>query len=138
MGTTQSIKKIGFEDMQIVIKTPDSYLLINTLSPIEQSCLIVNTVEINSEESLINKYLLTNKYIKIIVYSKNCTDDSAVKKYQQLIALGFLDVYIYSGGLFEWLLLQDIYGVTEFPTTSKQIDFLKYKSIKMLNVHTLE
>ena len=35
--------------------------------------------------------------------------------------------HIYIGGLFEWLLLQDIYGDDEFPTTTKIIDILKYK-----------
>jgi len=37
------------------------------------------------------------------------------------------NLYVYIGGLFEWLLLQDIYGDEEFPTTSKIIDILKYK-----------
>jgi hypothetical protein len=36
-------------------------------------------------------------------------------------------LYVYIGGLFEWLLLQDIYGDEEFPTTAKIIDILKYK-----------
>ena len=67
------------------------------------------------------------KKIHIIVYGKNNTDDTAEKKYQQLIDLGFSNVYLYYGGLFEWLLLQDIYGETEFPTTKKVLDILKYK-----------
>jgi hypothetical protein len=29
--------------------------------------------------------------------------------------------------MFEWLLLQDIYGAASFPTTSKELDILKYK-----------
>jgi hypothetical protein len=41
--------------------------------------------------------------------------------------LGFENVYIYRGGMFEWLLLQDIYGFDEFQTTSKITDLLKYK-----------
>ena len=31
-------------------------------------------------------------------------------KYEQLIKLGFRNVYIYPGGMFEWLCLQDIYS----------------------------
>ena len=71
MGITQSTQKIGFEDIQIVIKNPEQYLLINTLPPLEQSCLIINTVAIQNEEDLINKHLQSNKYIKIIVYGRN-------------------------------------------------------------------
>ena len=41
--------------------------------------------------------------------------------------LGFQKVFIYQGGMFEWLLLQDIYGHKEFPTTKKILDILKYK-----------
>jgi len=36
-------------------------------------------------------------------------------------------VHIYPGGIFEWLLLQDIYGDDMFKTTSKELDILKYK-----------
>ena len=41
------------------------------------------------------------------------------------------------GGLFEWLLLQDMYGSDEFPTTNKELDVLKYKPISILNIHLL-
>ena len=41
--------------------------------------------------------------------------------------LGFQNVYLYMGGMFEWLLLQDIYGIDEFPTTNKFLDILYYK-----------
>ena len=42
--------------------------------------------------------------------------------------LGFQTVYLYVGGMFEWLCLQDIYGNEEFPTTTRELDILKYKS----------
>jgi len=35
--------------------------------------------------------------------------------------------------LFEWLLLQDIYGSEEFPTTSHELDILKYKPMSAFN-----
>jgi hypothetical protein len=35
------------------------------------------------------------------------------------VSLGFKNVYIYLGGMFEWLLLQDVYGQKEFPTDKK-------------------
>ena len=35
--------------------------------------------------------------------------------------------------LFEWILLQDIYGESLFPTTSKQHDILKYRPPKLFH-----
>jgi hypothetical protein len=40
--------------------------------------------------------------------------------------------------MFEWLLLQDIYGAAEFPTTKKELDLLKYKPSQLLNIALLE
>ena len=138
MGNSQSIRKISFEDVQIIIKNPEIYLLINTLNESEQICLIKNTIPISKEESIINKHLISGKNIRIIIYGKNCNDEKTFKKYQQLLSLGFYNVFIYTGGLFEWLLLQDIFGNDEFPTTSKQLDVLKYKPQSVLNIHLIE
>jgi hypothetical protein len=138
MGNTQTMKKINFEDMQTAIKNPEIYLIINTLPSADQQCLIVNTVSVNDEEIIINKFLKENKNIIIIVYGKNCNDDSTNKKYQQLLSLGFYNIFVYTGGLFEWLLLQDIYGKELFPTTKKELDILKYKPNQLLNIALLE
>lgn len=140
MGNNQQKQKVNFEDVQFVIKNADNHLLINTMSDNLQNCLIVNTMPIDKEELIINKLLNNgdNKNIKIIIYGKNSNDETPIKKYEQLLDLGFSNIYIYTGGLFEWLLLQDIYGSELFPTTSKQNDLLKYKSQKMLNVPLIE
>ena len=63
----------------------------------------------------------------VIIYGKNCLDNTVIKKHKQLRTLGFPEVYIYLGGLFEWLLLQDIYGIENFPTTKKTLDIYKYR-----------
>ena len=138
MGNTQPMKKINYEDMQTVIKNPEIYLIINTLNPNEQQCLIINTTSINDEEMLINKFIKENKSIRIIIYGKNCNDESIDKKYQQLYSLGFYNILVYLGGMFEWLMLQDIYGKDLFPTTKKEVDLLKYKSHQLLNIGLLE
>ena len=138
MGNSQSIKKINFEDMQTVIKNPEVYLIINTLPPSEQSCLIVNTTLASDEETIINQFMKANKNVRVIIYGKNCNDDSTNKKYQQLLSLGFYNIYLYNGGMFEWLLLQDIYGKELFPTTKKELDLLKYKPNQLLNIALLE
>jgi hypothetical protein len=138
MGNTQSMKKINYEDMQTVIKNPEIYLIINTLSSSDQQCLIINTTLPNDEELIINKFIKENKGIRIIIYGRNCNDESINKKYQQLSSLGFYNIFVYLGGIFEWLLLQDIYGVEMFPTTAKELDLLKYKSSQLLKIELLE
>jgi hypothetical protein len=139
MGNTQSIQKINYEDVQYVIKNYEVFMLINTLNESEQECLIPNTVNINKESDLINKFIKTgNKQVKIIIYGRNCNDANTYTKYNQLNSLGFYNVYIYAGGLFEWLMMQDIYGTTDFPTTKRELDILKYKPNKLLNVQLLE
>jgi hypothetical protein len=134
----QSMKKINFEDMQTIIKNPELYLLINTLSISDQKCLIVNTTFAEEEEIVINKYLKQNKNIRIIIYGKNCNDETIYTKYKQLLSLGFYNIFIYTGGMFEWLMLQDIYGKELFPTTKQELDFLKYKPNSILNISLLE
>jgi hypothetical protein len=139
MGNSQSIKKINYEDVQFVTKNSEVHLLINTLNEHEQECLIPNTININKEVELINKFIKTgNKQVKIIIYGENCNDEKLYTKYNQLASLGFYNVYIYPGGLFEWLMLQDIYGTTDFPTTKRELDILKYKPHKVLNIQLLE
>lgn len=140
MGNAQSsAQKINYEDIQYVLKNPESHVLINTLNENEQTCLIPNTIHINQEEEIINRLIKNgNKNVKIIIYGKNCNDEKLYKKYSQLISLGFHSVYIYTGGMFEWLLLQDIYSSSEFPTTKKELDLLLFKPPKLLTVCLLE
>lgn len=125
------INKVNYENIQELHKySRESYLLINTLPASSQKCLIVGTIDCASEEECINTFLSQNSNIMIIIYGKNCEDESIYKKYEQLLSLGFNNVYIYVGGLFEWLCLQDIYGQDNFKTTSKELDILKFKSSK--------
>jgi len=135
MGNTQLVQKVNFEDVQYAIKNIDNYLLINTLSENLQSCLILNTLPFDREEIVINKLLNDSdkmKTITIIIYGKNSNDDTVNNKYKQLVDLGFKNVYVYQGGLFEWCLLQDIYSNELFQTTSKLSDLLKFKPNKIL------
>ena len=140
MGNSQSSSiKINYEDIQFIIKNPEGHLLINTLSNTEQNCLIINTININNEENIINSCIKRGaKDIKIVIYGKNSNDEKIYNKYNQLTSLGFYNVYIDTGGLFEWLMLQDIYGEKEFPTTKKELDILKYKPNQVLNIQLIE
>jgi len=128
--------KIGFEDVIHAIRQPagTTTLLINTLPPEDQECLIRTTLPCDMEERTINELLAKfgQKDKRIILYGKNAADSTPEEKYKQLLGLGFQEVYVYSGGLFEWMLLQDIYGQDEFPTTKKVLDILKWKPTAVL------
>ena len=145
MGSSHSKNKINYEDVQHACKfsyknkTDENsykYIIINTMDKNLQSCLIQNTIPIQEEEEIING-ILKNKYsndITIIIYGVNSNDENICSKYEQLVKLGIKNVFIYTGGMFEWLLLQDIYGRDLFPTTSRELDILKYKPRKILDV----
>ena len=125
----QLTKKVSFEDMQHAQKNENT-IIINTLPEQEQSVLIYKTVSISSEISQVeNAIKLKNN---IIIYGKHSNDESIYVKYNQISKLGGL-AYIYIGGLFEWLLLQDVYGHELFKTTSKTLDILKFKPNNILN-----
>jgi hypothetical protein len=148
MGSNHSKNKINYEDVQDACKNAlnnktnnnngKKYAIINTMDRNWQSCLIQSTVSIQEEEEMMNGILNNNnKYsndVTVIVYGTNSNDETIYSKYEQLVKLGIKNVFIYTGGMFEWLLLQDIYGRDLFPTTSRELDILKYKPRKQLNV----
>lgn len=129
---TKVYKQLSFEDIQFANQYSDQFIIINTLPISDQSCLIKNTISYIEEENVLNNLItmngLNNK--KLIVYGRNNTDDTIKIKYDQLVNLGFQSVYLYVGGLFEWLCLQDIYGKDEFPTTTYTLDLLRYKPVR--------
>ena len=135
MGNNSTkIKKINFEnilDMQKLHEhNNNSVVLISTLSANEQKCLITHTLPYEKEESVINNLLYHNKNVNIYIYGKNSNDPSLEKKANQLLELGFTNIFVYIGGLFEWLLLQEVYGVENFKTTSSELDLLKLRPTK--------
>ena len=120
---------INFDTMLYACKNPDKCIVINVLEMHEQDCLIIGTIDAHNEEHLLNNMIqsISTPDKKIIIYGKNCNDENLTRKIQQLQGLGIDDLYVYRGGMFEWLLLQDIYGEAAFPTTKKVIDILKFK-----------
>jgi len=125
----EEVRRIGFADMKHAVQ--HGYLLINTLPESKQECLIKGTVLASEEEEVVNEIIEHDEMDKIVVlYGAHSADDHAEKKAMELGLSGFRRVYVYSGGLFEWLLLQDVYGETDFPTTSKVADLLSVQSIR--------
>ena len=137
MGNNISTIKVNYEDTHEAIKDKNT-LIINTLNADNQSCLIARTTSIQSEVKILNESLSRNKEVRIIIYGLNANDDTTLTKYEQLIKLGFYNVFIYPGGMFEWLLLQDIYGEELFATTKKELDILKYKAQSVINMRFIE
>lgn len=131
MGNQQTIQKCNFEDVQYVIKHKNGILL-NTMSINEQNVLIDGTLPIHIEEETVNKKMRSNPEEIIIIYGKNTNDETVHTKYQQLQSLGFKNIYMYSGGLFEWLCLQDIFGEDNFQTNKKEIDIIKYRPQRLV------
>ena len=122
---------INYEELQNKIKRGFTIILINTLSVDNQGYLIKGTLKAQHEIGIMNDYLKKNKNIEIIIYGKDHYDTSVIKKYNQLKKLGFKNVSVYFGGLFEWALLQDIYGFSNFETDGQikdPIQITKYKN----------
>ena len=108
-----SFETIHFKELQTLIGT--DILLLNTLSQHHQSYLIFGTLCASKETDQMNFYLKNNRSIEIILYGKDHLDRTMIEKYNQLKQLGFTRIRIYFGGLFEWALLQEVYG-SNFPT----------------------
>ena len=134
--SSETYKKINPEEMQTILKTPEKYIIIHTLTSEYQDYVIPGTVQDTREESVINE-MLTRIDIPdkpIVIYGKNARDETLVTKANQLKSLGIHDISVYSGGMFEWLLLNEVYGPTEFPvkvqtdqTNTKIHDIWKYR-----------
>ena len=137
MGNQVSlVPKVSYEDLQMVVyrnmHVQHSTLLINTLPPSLQHCLIKTTVDIRFEERVVNAFIHKKPDIMIIVYGKNSNDITILHKYEQLVKLGFTNVHIYTGGIFEWMLLHEIYGKDLFKITKYEIDILRYRPKSVL------
>ncbi len=128
MGNKQSLPLCHFEELQQKIsQKSESFYLINTLDSNEQNCLISGTLTPDEEIDKINECLKYKTKKSIIIYGKNYHDPKIHTKYSQLSQYGLFNIKLYIGGLFEWLLLQEVYGSILFPTTSSELDILKYK-----------
>jgi len=126
-----SFETIHFKELQTLIGS--DILLLNTLPQEHQSYLIYGTLCASKETDQMNFYLKTNRSIEIILYGKDHLDRTMIEKYNQLKQLGFTRIRIYFGGLFEWALLQDIYGPSLFKTHGSVKDPL---DIFYLSLHT--
>ena len=124
-----SFSSYPFDVIQNKIMCEHDIVLISTLPENQQSCLIKNTIHATKETDFMNHLLNKNKNKEIIIYGRNHRDLKIIEKYNQLKKLGFTNVYIYFGGLFEWLLLHIAYKEMNFPIdgTFCENELLNYK-----------
>ena len=128
MGNVYSTcSSYNFDTIQNYITQKHDFILINTLPENNQDCLIQTTINAKKENEIINELINKNKKKEIVIYGMNHKDITIIKKYNQLKTFGFTNIHIYFGGLFEWLLLKEVYGSINFPTDGNTIDLLKYK-----------
>jgi hypothetical protein len=125
MGVMYSLPSYNYHQLHERMKQES--VLINTLPISRQESLIKGTIRASNEVEFMNKLLKTNKNKEIIIYGIHHTDLSVIKKYNQLKKLGFKNVYIYFGGLYEWLLLQEVFGTINFQTDGIIKDIVDYK-----------
>jgi hypothetical protein len=132
MGNAPLIRRASFEDVQYAIQ--GKCLLISVLGDHEQSVLVKGTVPASDEVRLVEDALSHKR--EILVYGLHSSDARVLAKCEQIIKLGGQPV-AYVGGLFEWLLLQDIYGTDSFPTMGFTLDHLHFKPNNVLSVQYL-
>jgi hypothetical protein len=141
LAISGSKNRINFEDVQAIVSGSGSngnMIMISTLPTEFQKCVIRGTIPAENEEVLMNNIIsgkdVRGDNITVVVYGKNAADETVTEKYDQLIKLGMPRVCIYTGGMFEWLLLQDVYGVELFPTTGNELDILRYRAPRFVAV----
>jgi hypothetical protein len=146
---------VDFSQVQDFIrnKKTTSWKLVNTLPTSEQDCLIAGTMTAQQEIEYMDQWMMDERKRsdffarlfsgnendgkdkdtvdprKMILYGKNAQDKSPWAKRRELIRVyGFeeTEITIYAGGLFEWMLLQEIYGHSLFPTTIVEKDLLRF------------
>lgn len=108
---------VNFDNVNQIIAS--GHTIIHIMPPDQEMCLIKNTLSANKEIEVINQFIEQKQFNKtILIYGKNMGDYNIIlQRHNQIRNLGFTRVYIYLGGLFEWLLLQELYGTVNFPTS---------------------
>ena len=123
MGNVQSLAKVSYECAKEIALNNGKGILVCTLKEDKERFGILRTIPIDKEEDYINRMIQKRQYdIVIVLYGENMYDPTVITKYNQLKNIGFVNCHIYFGGLFEWYLLQDVYGSEMFPTKNSPIN----------------
>lgn len=118
-----SYQHYTFKELQNKLENKKGeFILLNTLPIQDQGYLIKGTIHATIENDFINGLAKKDKHKEIIIYGRDHHDMKVIEKYNKLKKIGFTNVYIYFGGLFEWSLLQEIYGFSNFQTDGNVSD----------------
>ena len=129
MGNSTSLYSLHckYNIIQDYVCIPDNYCidfgervyLITVMDRNESDKVIKGTIPFNEEESTMNSIIKQNKVdnVTVIVYGKDACDERIYTKAKQMMELGFNRIRIYTGGMFEWNLLVELYGDENFPTS---------------------
>ncbi len=130
IGQSKTYKNtiLNFDDMKQAIYR--GYTICHIMEEADEGTIIKNTLSVKDEIKKINDFLQNDQLDGMIVlYGRNYTDiDKLAQRQKQLNSLGFMRVFIYVGGLYEWVLLQNVYGDKLFPT-NRIFDILEIGSI---------
>ena len=130
MGNTTSLYSLHckYNIIQDYVCIPENYCiefgekiyLITVMNKNDTKKFIKGTTPVNEEESIINQVIKQNKMdeVTIIIYGKDACDQRVYTKAKQMLELGFKRTRIYTGGMFEWSLLLELYGDENFPTST--------------------
>lgn len=117
--------RASFEDVE---HAQDGHAIIISTLPEQEPVFIKGTVSAGEEVARVEHAIGRKEHI--IIYGRHSNDDTVYAKYDQILKLGGRPL-IYTGGLFEWLLLQDIFG-DRIQTTATTLDILRYKPAKTI------
>lgn len=117
-----SYNNCNYIQLQEKIENKNQVVLLTTLST--NDYLIKGTIHVNLECDFVNNLAKKDKSKEIVVYGKDHLDMRVIKKYNELKKIGFVNVSIYFGGLFEWALLQETYGKSNFQTDGNVDDLM--------------
>lgn len=112
MGISISLEKVSALDIKYIQqeRMKDFYIITTLKHSLNPTPLINGTIEPTEEEPVINSLIKNKEFDKgIIIYGANSNDVKVIEKYKQIMKLGFTNVFVYIGGLFEWLLLSEAY-----------------------------
>lgn len=105
-------------------------LLISTIDCTRDAhldCAIIGTTDRSQETEKIQRAKEVYPNMPIVIYGANSTDTTPFFRWKELTQMGLTNVSVYTGGLFEWLLLGETYGTEAFGVTTPQDDLLKFK-----------
>ena len=106
---------IGSEDLKLLMRKHNAHLF-NGLPIGYTNCNIKGTVDPENAKEYIKN--LNKEKDLVIVYCANATC-SASHSFASKELRGFKNKFLYTGGLYEWLLLQNFYSEKKFPTIGK-------------------